>query len=97
MINPSVEIELGNTKRLSDLRSLGLGRSFLLEHGIVKSFDESEGFGWILAEEGTSDLFFRQRSIVSDDRTMTIGARVTYESRFVEGEGLEAVNVSLSK
>ena len=68
-----------------------------MEHGTVKSFDESEGFGWILADDGTSDLFFHQRSIVGDDRTMTIGATVTYESRFVNEVGLEAFNVSLSK
>jgi cold shock CspA family protein len=68
-----------------------------LAHGTVKSFDESEGYGWIRADEGTSDLFFHQRSILGDDRTITIGASVTYESRFVEGEGLEAFDVSLSK
>jgi cold shock CspA family protein len=68
-----------------------------LEHGTAKSFDQSTGFGWIVADEGTSDLFFHQRSIVGDDKTMTIGARVTYESRFVREVGLEAFDVSLSK
>ena len=68
-----------------------------MEHGTVKSFDESEGYGWILADEGTSDLFFHQRSIIGDDKTMMIGARVTYESRFVKEVGLEAFDVSLSK
>ncbi len=69
-----------------------------MENGTVKSFDQSKGYGWIVPDDGMSDLVVHKRSIKSDDiRTMTIGAMVTYESRFIEDQGLEAFNVSLSK
>jgi cold shock protein len=69
-----------------------------LKTGTVRSFDQSKGYGWIVAHDGMSDLFVHQRNIVGYDiRTLAIGARVTYESRFVEDEGLEAFNVSLMK
>jgi CspA family cold shock protein len=68
-----------------------------LENGTVKSFDEAKGYGWIVPNEGTKDLFVHQRNILGDDvRTLPIDAKVTFESR-LNDKGLEAMNVSLSK
>jgi CspA family cold shock protein len=70
---------------------------FYLENGIVKSFDDAKGYGWIVPTDGTKDLFVHQRNILGDDvRTLPIDAKVTYESR-TNDKGLEAFNVSLSK
>ena len=66
-------------------------------NGIVKSFDESKGYGWIVPNDGTNDLIVRQRNIVGDNiRTLPTDARVTYDSR-TNDKGLEAINVSLMK
>ncbi len=94
---PSVEIESGQTS--ASLTFVHQAREvFLLKNGTVKSFDHSKGYGWIVPHDGTSDLFVHKRSIKGDDiRTITIGARVTYESRFVRDQGLEAFNVSPSE
>ena len=68
-----------------------------MKNGIVKSFDESKGYGWIVPNDGTNDLFVHQRNIVGDNiRTLPMDARVTYESR-PNDRGPEAINVSLSK
>ena len=69
-----------------------------MENGTIKSFDQSRGHGWIVPNNGMSDLFVHHRNIVGyDNRTLPIGAMVTYESRFVNEVGLEAFNVSLSE
>ena len=67
-----------------------------MQNGTVKSFDDSKGYGWIMPTDGTKDLFVHQRNIMGDDRSLTIDAKVTYESR-TNDKGLEAINVSLSK
>ena len=69
-----------------------------MKTGTVRSFDQTKGYGWIVAHDGMSDLFVAKGNIKSDDiRTLTIGSVVTYESRFVKEEGLEAFNVSLNR
>ena len=68
-----------------------------MKNGTVKSFDESKGYGWIVPNDGTNDLFVHQRNIVGDNiRTLPTDASVTYESRRAD-KGLEAINVSLMK
>ncbi|MGH2789181.1 MAG: cold-shock protein [Actinomycetota bacterium] len=68
-----------------------------MENGIVKSFDEAKGYGWIVPSDGTKDLFVHQRNIMGDNvRTLPLDAKVTFESR-TNDKGLEAINVSLSK
>ncbi len=68
-----------------------------MKAGTVKSFDQSKGYGWIVPNDGTDDLFVHQRSIVGDDiRTLPIDAMVTYQSR-LNSKGLEAINVSLMR
>jgi CspA family cold shock protein len=68
-----------------------------LENGIVKSFDDAKGYGWIVPTDGTKDLFVHQRNILGDDvRMLPVDAKVTYESRTNE-KGPEAIKVSLTK
>ena len=68
-----------------------------MKNGTVKSFDESKGYGWIVPNDGTNDLFVHQRNIVGGNiRTLPTDALVTYESR-TNDKGLEAINVSLMK
>lgn len=67
-----------------------------MENGIVKSFDEAKGYGWIVPSAGTKDLFVHQRNIVGENvKTLPIDAKVTFESR-TNDKGIEAINVSLS-
>jgi CspA family cold shock protein len=68
-----------------------------MENGIVKSFDEAKGFGWIVPTDGTKDLYVHQRNLLGDHvKTLPIDAKVTYEPR-MNDKGLEAINVSLRK
>jgi len=68
-----------------------------MENGIIKSFDEAKGFGWIVPTDGTKDLYVHQRNLLGDDvKTLPIDAKVTYEPR-MNDKGLEAINVSLRK
>jgi len=67
-----------------------------LKAGIVRDFDADTGYGWIVPNDGTDDLFVHQHSIVGDIRTLPIDAMVTYQSR-INSKGLEAINVSLMK
>ena len=68
-----------------------------MQNGIVKSFDEAKGHGWIAPSDGTKDLFVHQRNINGDEmKTLPIDAKVTFESR-KNDKGLEAINVSLPK
>jgi CspA family cold shock protein len=68
-----------------------------LKAGIVRDFDADTGYGWIVPNDGTDDLFVHQSNIVGDDiRTLPIDAIVTYQSR-LNPKGLEAIKVSLMK
>jgi cold shock protein len=68
-----------------------------MENGIVKSFDDVKGQGWITPSEGTKDLFVHQRNILGNDvKTLPIDAKVTYESR-TNDKGIEAIKVSVTK
>jgi cold shock protein len=68
-----------------------------MENGIVKSFDDAKGYGWIVPSDGTKDLFVHRRNIMGDNlTTLPVDAKVTFEPR-TNDKGLEAINVSLSK
>jgi CspA family cold shock protein len=94
-INRALKSSLGSSASLTFVHEVR--EVFLLLNGIVKSFDESKGYGWIVPNDGTNDLIVRQRNIVGDNiRTLPTDARVTYDSR-TNDKGLEAINVSLMK
>ena len=94
-INRALKSSLGTSASLTFVHQVR--EVFLLQNGIVKSFDDSKGYGWIVPTDGTKDLFVHQRNILGNDiRTLPIDAKVTYESR-TNDKGLEAINVSLMK
>jgi cold shock protein len=65
-----------------------------LPNGTVKWFNEENGYGFITADEGGTDLFVHRGSIVGDwrTRTLTEGERVGFDLR-QGGMGPEAVQV----
>lgn len=55
-----------------------------MAHGTVKWFNEENGYGYIVADEGGQNLFVRRGSIIGHDwraRTLLEGARVGYDLR----------------
>jgi cold shock protein len=66
----------------------------LVAMGTVKWFNEPNGYGYIVADEGGKDLFVHRGSIVGDWRTTTLveGNRVEFELR-EGGIGPEAIRV----
>jgi cold shock protein len=55
-----------------------------LASGTVKWFDEKNGYGYIVPDEGGEDLFVHRGSIMGDDwrtRTLLEGARVGFDLR----------------
>ena len=67
-----------------------------LKEGIVKFFNDSKGFGFIIPSEGGDDLFVYRRNINKNE----IGLRTLSNNQAVEFEveendrGLVAVNVT---
>jgi cold shock protein len=66
-----------------------------MAEGTVKWFNDDKGFGFITPDEGGKDLFVHHSAIDMDGfRTLTEGARVSYESEAGE-KGPKAVNVTI--
>jgi len=62
--------------------------------GKVKWFDSKKGYGFILPEDGTDDIFVHFSSIKSDDEFKTLKEGMTVEFDIAEGKkGKQAVNV----
>jgi CspA family cold shock protein len=66
----------------------------LLASGTVKWFNEPNGYGYIVPDEGGKDLFVHRGSIVGDWRTTTLteGCSVEFDRR-EGGFGPEAISV----
>ena len=63
----------------------------IMSNGTVKFFNESKGFGFIVPEDGSKDVFVHQNGLT--DR-ITEGDKVSYDVE--EGQkGLNAVNVKV--
>jgi CspA family cold shock protein len=66
------------------------------QHGTVKWFNETKGFGFISPESGP-DLFVHFRAIIGTGfKTLTEGQKVTFEA--VQGQkGMQADKVQVEK
>jgi len=51
-----------------------------METGIVKWFNDAKGFGFIMPEDGSKDVFVHFSKIISDDghRSLVANQRVSY-------------------
>jgi CspA family cold shock protein len=64
-----------------------------MSSGLVKWFNDASGYGFIVPDEGGSELFVRQTSLSGDIRaTLSEGTRVEFERR-EGGMGPEAIDV----
>ena len=67
-----------------------------MKKGIVKFFNDSKGFGFIIPEDGTEDLFVYRRDINKNEkglRTLTNDQKVEFEVED-SNRGLKAINVT---
>ncbi|MHC4123758.1 MAG: cold-shock protein [Planctomycetota bacterium] len=63
--------------------------------GTVKWFDNRKGYGFIVPDDGTEDIFVHYSSITGDGyRSLDEGQKVEYEAEKGK-KGLEATNVKL--
>ena len=61
--------------------------------GTVKWFNEASGYGFIVPDEGSQELYVRAGNIAGAGRaTLSAGGRVKFESRLA-GMGPEAIGV----
>lgn len=67
----------------------------MLIKGTVKWFNNSKGYGFVVAENSTDELFAHYSAIQMDDyRSLKAGQAVQFETR--QGpKGVNAVNISL--
>lgn len=64
----------------------------MMNNGTVKFFNESKGYGFIIPDDGSKDIFVHVNGLIDDIRE---GDKVNYETE--EGrKGLNAVEVKLA-
>ena len=69
-------------------------RESIMPVGTVKWFNNSKGYGFIVEEGGTEDLFAHFSSIQMEGyKTLKAGQKVVFEKQ-AAGKGIHAVNIS---
>jgi cold shock protein len=86
-------VRFGGSPFLAPVHGVCEGGVFMAT-GTVKWFNDSKGYGFIVPQDGTKDLFVHHSNILgSGFKTLVEGAEVQFESR--EGaKGPEATNVA---
>jgi CspA family cold shock protein len=75
---PEVERE-GQERQIERERSLELGKPVERQAGIVKTFDDANGYGFITPDDGGRDAFVHFAAVlVTGRRTLSAGQRVSY-------------------
>lgn len=60
--------------------------------GTVKWFNKDKGFGFIMPDDGTRDIYVQSANIETSDHSVEDGQRVEYESTLGR-KGPEAIHV----
>jgi cold shock protein len=69
----------GQESQIEQERSLELQRSGERQTGIVKAFDDANGYGFITPDDGGRDAFVHRSAVlVAGRRTLSAGQRVSY-------------------
>jgi CspA family cold shock protein len=63
-----------------------------LPEGVVESYSEQKGFGFVMNEEGKKILFYRSSILQEGYKTVKVGERVKFEIKNTE-LGLEAEEI----
>jgi CspA family cold shock protein len=93
----TVDLVWGGVVLFTDYREGGFDASSCSDpKGTVKWFNEAKGFGFIVPDDGTEDLFvnFSEIQIIKGNRTIEEGQRVCYEIT-QSSKGKMATNVSV--
>ena len=62
--------------------------------GTVKWFNNAKGYGFIVADNGSEDMFAHYSSITMDGyKTLKAGQTVTFDTKSVDG-GTHAINIT---
>lgn len=71
------------------------GEVFIQAQGVVKSFNENTGFGFIFSvEEPNEDIFFHYSQIlVQGKKVLQVGDNVEFLYKQVENKGLRAYSI----
>lgn len=71
------------------------GQVFFQAEGVVKSFNEKTGYGFIFSiEEPEADIYFHYSQIlVEGKRALAVGDKVEFLYKEVEGKGLRAFTI----
>lgn len=65
--------------------------------GTVKWFNNAKGYGFIVADSGSEDMFAHYSSITMEGyKTLKAGQAVTFDTKDVEG-GTHAVNIATTE
>jgi cold shock protein len=84
----------GQESQIERERSLELQRSGERQTGLVKTFDDANGYGFIAPDDGGKDAFVHRSAVlVTGRRTLSAGQRVSFRVKEDAGGRPEAMAV----